>query len=555
MAGIATRAPAQPVQPAQAAGRYPGLQVGIQAGRKATRSGLLWGLVFGLYVAVQTLAYTSAYKTQAARHALESAYGGNLGLNALIGPARAIGTVAGYAAWRLLGVLSILGAIWGLLTATRLLRGEEDAGRLELLLAGPTTRRRAAVQALAGLGAGLAALFVMTAAGTIITGHVRAVDFSVSRCIYFSVTLVAGAAVFLAVGALTSQLAGTRRQAAAMAGTVFGFCYAVRMVADSESGLHWLVWLSPLGWIEESRPLTSPRPLALLPVLLLIIVIVAVTVRLAGVRDLGAAFWRQSDSARPRLALTSGPVRLALLELRLPALGWLFGITAFSVLLGTVAESSDKDATGDRPVQQAISRVGGHGSPVAAYLGLTFLILALAIALIAAGQATAIRSEEADGHLENLTVRTVSRSSWLRARLLLAAALVLMAGVLAGIGTWTGTIGQHSTISAGSLLAAGVNVVAPSLLLLGLGALVFGLRPRWTALVVYGYLAWSFLVEFIGAAVQVSHWILDTSVFFHIAPAPVTSPDWASVAIIAGLGVAGALAGGFALNRRDLAGS
>ena len=98
-------------------------------------------------------------------------------------------------------------------------------------------------------------------------------------------------------------------------------------------------------------------------------------------------------------------------------------------------------------------------------------------------------------------------------------------------------------------------MVAPSVLLLGLGALIFGLRPRWTALVVYGYLAWSFLVEFVGAAVRVSHWILDTSVFFQIAPAPVTSPDWASVAIIAGLGVAGALAGGFALNRRDLAGS
>src|ERR1700761_991052 len=148
MAGLATRAPAQP---ARATGRSPGLQVGIQAGRKATRSGLLWGLVFGLYVMVQTLAYTSAYKTQAARQALESAYGGNLGLNALIGPARAIDTVAGYAAWRLLGVLSVLGAIWGLLTATRLLRGEEDTGRLELLLAGPTTRSRAAVQSVAGL--------------------------------------------------------------------------------------------------------------------------------------------------------------------------------------------------------------------------------------------------------------------------------------------------------------------------------------------------------------------------------------------------------------------
>ncbi len=38
--------------------------------------------------------------------------------------------------------LMVLGAVWGLLTATRLLRGEEDAGRWELLLAGQTTRER-----------------------------------------------------------------------------------------------------------------------------------------------------------------------------------------------------------------------------------------------------------------------------------------------------------------------------------------------------------------------------------------------------------------------------
>jgi len=84
---------------------------------------------------------------------------------------------------------------------------------------------------------------------------------------------------------------------------------------------------------------------------------------------------------------------------------------------------------------------------------------------------------------------------------------------------------------------------------------LFGVRPRWTTPVVYGYLAWSFLVEFIGALVHVSHWVLDTSVFFHTAPAPAAGPDWASAAVIAGLGVAGAVAGGFALTRRDLVGA
>ena len=60
--------------------------------------------------------------------------------------------------------LMILGAVWGLLTGTRLLRGEEDQGRWELLLAGGPRRARATGQALAGLGAGVAVLWALTAA-------------------------------------------------------------------------------------------------------------------------------------------------------------------------------------------------------------------------------------------------------------------------------------------------------------------------------------------------------------------------------------------------------
>jgi ABC-2 type transport system permease protein len=534
------------------AGRHPGAVIAFQAGRRAARSGALWGLIFAFFVAAQTLAYTSAYKTQAARDQLTKAFGTNVGLNALIGPARAINTVAGYASWRVLGILSVLGAIWGLLTATRLMRGDEEAGRYELLLAGQTTRRHAAGQAIAGLGAGLATLLVLTAIGTIVTGRASTVGFTLGQSLYFSLTLVAGAATFLAIGALTSQLAGTRRQAAAMAGMVFGISYALRMVADSDPGLHWMVWLSPLGWIEESRPLTDPRPLALLPVVLLIFVITIVSVRLAGTRDLDAALLPNRDTSAPHLALAGSPTGLAIRLIRPAAIGWLLAVAAFAILLGTVAESSTKDATGDKTVQEALGRIGGHGSLVAAYLGLTFLLLALMIALVAAGQMSAIRAEEADGHLENLAVRPVSRTSWLAGRLLLSALLLLVAGVLAGISAWAGAASQHSGIGIGSLVAAGLNVVPPSLFLLGLGALMLGVWPRRTSAVVYGYLAWSFLIEFLGAVVHASHWLLDTSVFFHMVPAPATSPDWTSAALMAGLGVTGGVIGAVFLNRRDV---
>jgi ABC-2 type transport system permease protein len=101
-------------------------------------------------------------------------------------------------------------------------------------------------------------------------------------------------------------------------------------------------------------------------------------------------------------------------------------------------------------------------------------------------------------------------------------------------------------------VTAGLNVVPPGLFLLGLGALVLGAGPRRTSTVVYGYLAWSFLIEFAGGVVHTSHWLLDTSVFFHMVPAPAASPDWSSMAVITGLGIGGAVFGGcILLCRRD----
>ncbi len=108
-----------------------------QTTTKAVRSGVLWGYIFGLSVASSALGYASSYKTAAQRAHLAALFGSNAGLNTINGPAHELQTVAGFTVWKCFGILTIVGATWGLLTATRLLRGEEDAGRWELLLAGP----------------------------------------------------------------------------------------------------------------------------------------------------------------------------------------------------------------------------------------------------------------------------------------------------------------------------------------------------------------------------------------------------------------------------------
>jgi polyether ionophore transport system permease protein len=153
------------------------------------------------------------------------AIGANSGFRALLGAARHIDTVAGFTAWRSLGLVSLVGGLWGLLAGTTLMRGEEDAGRWELLLAGPTTRRRAAAAGVVGLAAGWFAMLVTTAIVTVVAGRQAHPSFPVRSSLFFAVALSAAAAVFLAVGALAGQLAATRRQAAAIAAAVFAATY------------------------------------------------------------------------------------------------------------------------------------------------------------------------------------------------------------------------------------------------------------------------------------------------------------------------------------------
>src|ERR1035441_6521923 len=106
--------------------------------------------------------------------------------------------------------------------------------------------------------------------------------------------MVATAVMFLAVGALTSQLGATRRQAASSAAVFLGVAYAIRMIAAAGVGLHGLIWASPLGWVEELRPLTEPQPLALVPIVVFTGVLAVIAVRFAGSRDAGARLERNS---------------------------------------------------------------------------------------------------------------------------------------------------------------------------------------------------------------------------------------------------------------------
>jgi len=535
-----------------ATARVPGLApVGVVASR-LWRGALLWGGVFALMVWALVSQFAKEYPTAADRARLVATMGADVGSQAIFGPAHHLDTVAGYTAYHAVGVVGLVIAVWGLLAATRALRGEEQAGRWELLLAGQTTRRRAAAAAIGGLGIGLLTLWAVTAAATLAIGRSADARFSTSASLFMALAAVAATAMFMAVGAFCSQLAATRRHAAALAAGVFGVAYLLRAIAAGNTSLEWLRWASPLGWVDELRPLTGSRPLALLPILATTVVLAGLAIMLAGRRDLGASILPTSDTAPAHTRLLASPLGLAYRLGRGSAAGWIAGLGAGGLILG-LSTKTMQDVWANQS-GGIFARLGGS-SGGATYLGLVFLIITLLVATAAAGQVAATREEEAEGYLDHLLARPVARGSWLAGRLAVAAAALVGAGLVTGLLTWVGATSTGADLRLATVLAAGVNVIPAGIFLLGVGTLLHGLAPRFAAPVAYGLVAWSFLVEIVGAALGASRWLLDTSLLHHFARAPAAPVRWDSAAILVAIGLVAAVIGAIAFIRRDLKGA
>ena len=502
-------------------------------------------MIFGLYVYDNAFSFDTIARSAARRSSLLTAMAGNTGLKALLGDTRAITTRGGFIDWRAIGVITLVASIWGLLAGTKALRGEEAAGRWELFLAGQTTGRRAAANALAGLGTGAAAMYVCTTILTIVVGTRPGVGISVGQSLFFGLAAVASAAVFIAVGALASQVMPTRARATGLAAAVFGAAFMLRALGDSAPGAHWLGYVSPLGWIEQLRPLTGPQPLWLVPIAALIGLCVVAALLLAD-RDLGASLLADKDTAAPRVALLGSPARFALRLSWASMVSWLGAVAAAGLLYGSFAKAAGKAFASSSMIRRftgqltsaAVRQLQLSGARV--YAGIIFLILMTLIMAYVASAMGRIREEEADGHLDNLLVRTVSRQRWLAGSVGLVLAVTVVAAVLGGAAFWAGTASQHGGLTFHELMLAGINSAAPALALLGLGVLAFGFIPRLTTPVCWGILAWAFLLDMLGSAVKVNHWVMDTSLLHHIALAPAVGPDWR----IAGTYLAIALAAG-----------
>ncbi len=223
--------------------------------------------------------------------------------------------------------------MWGLFATVRALRGEEDAGRYELVLAGWMTRKRA-------FGASLLAIMI---AGTLIWLAMAVALIAVGLAFWQSLELalatMAPGFVFVGVAAVASQVFPTRRLALAVAGGLLGVMLLLRVAADTSSSLEALRWVTPLGWSEEVKAFSADRPLVLLLPLATTVLLIVVAAALAQRRDVAIGLISVRDEAPPKYRWLQSTTRAAIRRERASIIAWASGAAIFAFVLGVLAKS------------------------------------------------------------------------------------------------------------------------------------------------------------------------------------------------------------------------
>lgn len=492
--------------------------------------------LFAAVAFIQPIGYRRTYPTAADRLAFAHSFSHNKAVVLFYGRAYDLLSVGGYAAWRVGGFLAIFAGVFGLMLAVRLVRGNEESGQTELVLATLVSRGLEAGAVIAAMATAIGVIWLATTLGLVL-GALPA-----GPSAYLALSVITVAAVFAAVGMLISQLASSRRLALELSGGVFMAFFLIRVIADTSTNLGWLDWATPLGWSELMRPFTGARPAVLILPAAATFLLIAVAARLQAGRDIGTGPLGGRDTTSPHLGLLASPTQQALRSERSTLLAWLAGLGLFGLVVGVVSRSVSSAGI-PRKLSDELSRLGyGEILHPVGYISFTSIFLVFVISLFASSQLAAARHEEAEGRLETVLSRPVSRSRWLAGRLLLAAGCAAVLALGNALFVWLGAISQGVSVSAWRMLEMAANCLPTAVLFLGLGALVYGLLPRATAGAAYGLVTVAFVWQLFGSLLGAPHWLVDATPFAHLglAPAHALQPGPAGVMLVIGL-VAGAL--------------
>ena len=490
-----------------------------------------WGAGMGLLLFAVLAAVPSLVTTAQARAALV----GLAGSYAWLAEPVAVDTPGGYATWKY-GLTILLLAIWPLLACSRLLRGEEERGSLDVLLSMPRGRWRVALEKLAAVWTALLAMGLLIALLAFAGGRSAGAAFGLGGALLFGLDVALIGGVFGSIALLLSQFTPERGTAAGTTGALLLTFVVLDMVHRVFPGAEWLSRLSPVYYYNLSKPLIpgyGANPGALLVLFALSLLLSALALLLFVRRDIGGTvalpglLHPPARAERPEAALPVDAWSLRSVYARglgtvlAPAGWWTLGIAGLAGWMVVVAKQTAADLASmgaTSPLLNGfIGKVGG-GDPAAnaTLLSLLFAFLPLLLMAFAVTQANRWSADEEAGRLEVLLSTPQARRRVLLARFAALATATAAIAVITLAVTAAAAAATGLALDGGKLAAAMLSLVPLGLLMAALGYLLSGwLRTAVDTGLLSFLLALWFSISFIGPELNWSEAALRLSAFYY----------------------------------------
>jgi ABC-2 type transport system permease protein len=504
---------------------------------------LIWMVALVVLVALTTVGIEGLFPTQAALDQTAAATAHNAAMIAFNGAPQGLNTVGGQVAFQFGAMGLVLVALMSIFMVGRLTRGEEEAGRLEVVRSLPV-----------GIHANTLAAALTVAAMNLIVGALIAAvliaqGLPLAGSVVFGVSFILVGLVFGGVALLVAQVTESTRVVYGAAGAVLGAAYVLRAVGDIGDGT--VSWFSPIGVAQKARPFADERwwPLLLLVAVtvLLVVAATALTVR----RDLGAGLVPARPGPPSAAPSLGNPLGLAFRLQRGSLLGWGAGVLVIGIAYGWIGPTIDTFIGQNKAIAEMFS-AGGGGSLTDSYFAASFRLMALIATGFAIQSAMRVRSEETAMRADLVLATPVSRRRFAASHLAVACAgsviLLAVAGLATGLAYGVAGGGMQSV----PRLFVAALVYTPAMwIMVGLVIALDGLAPRLVGV------SWAILVAcvlegFLGAVLGLPRWLSDLSPFERVPQLPAASLTLLPLVAMSAVAAVLTLIGLTGLRQRDI---
>jgi len=500
--------------------------------KQTIKGAIILGAFFGFLLFVQGAGYAATYPEEIDRQKFAMTMGSTPSLGILYGEPEGLLTAKGYMVYRGVAALSLIGCIWALLAGTRLLRGAEEDGRWETILAGQTTKRHATFHLLAGAYVAFGIGYIVSTLFTFLLGQLPILSLTFAESALLNAAVFLPIMIALAIGAFVSQLAITRRRATMYGLAIIILAFALRSIGNVLPDWYWLKHWTPFGWSDQLKLFEHLQAWWFVPLAITAVAIAGISIYLAGKRDMGASLLPESQRATSRYYLLGSSWQLAL-RLNLGVfIGWIVTVVALSAIVASVAKVATEAVADSETLSQSIIQLSGGDKDklVLAFIGTGVIFTATVLMIMAAVSVGLLRRDEAKQYAENILVQPIGRMRWLASRLIVAIGAIVVACFLSNLFVLVVARSQGIELGTAAMLVGGLQQLGVVMLVIAIGVALYGIVPRLASAAIYIAIAWSFLVDLIGSVVTLPDIIKDSSLFHYISLVPAADPDWETFA-------------------------